>query len=165
MLYCLYYLVDRTINDQDTRKRSMTRKKRNEYVNNKKFYKEIVDFQRKRFEDPECEIPIALYYMCEAIATNIATQANFSSYTYKDEMIGNAVLDCLKALTKFDTTKKNPFAYFTSVVRNCFLITMRKEERERNKKDSMGMRYDKNQDNEIRRQLFNHDIKDDYCGF
>lgn len=62
------------------------------------------------------------------IARNYAKKPNFSGYLHKEEMIADAVLNCMIYLHKFDPTRfKNPFSYFTQVIHNAFLRRIEQE--------------------------------------
>ena len=58
------------------------------------------------------------------IAQNFANKGSFHNYTWKEDMIAEAVYTCLRYIHNFDPIrfeKPNPFAYFTSVTKNAFL--------------------------------------------
>lgn len=65
------------------------------------------------------------------IANRLSTNRNFVGYTYRDEMIGDAIENCLRYLHNFDPDKsKNPFAYFTQIMYYAFLRRIDKEKRQ-----------------------------------
>ena len=58
------------------------------------------------------------------IARNLSNLGSFHGYTWKEDMVSDGVLTCIKYMYNFDPMKygkPNPFAYFTSVIRNAFL--------------------------------------------
>lgn len=62
----------------------------------------------------------AIYTMIVGLAKN----SKFSGYTWKDEMIADALVKCTKALSgkKFDPSRKyNPFSYFNRIAWREFL--------------------------------------------
>lgn len=72
------------------------------------------------------------------IATNYANKGSFYGYTWKEDMVGEAILTCLKYLHNFDPMKQkrpNPFAYFTTVIHNSFLNYIRKQKKHSDIKD------------------------------
>lgn len=71
----------------------------------------------------EPPIPKAVGLVIIQIANNMAKRPNFNGYTYLDEMIGDAICDCTRAVRNYkaDHTKQNPFGYFSRVVWNAFL--------------------------------------------
>jgi DNA-directed RNA polymerase specialized sigma24 family protein len=72
------------------------------------------------------------------IARNYANKGNFHGYTWKEDMVSEAVLTCIKYMHNFDPmrySKPNPFAYFTSIIRNAFLNYIRKQKKHSEIKD------------------------------
>lgn len=57
-----------------------------------------------------------LHLMFYELATRIANKPRFYSYTWKEDMIVNAYLRCIKYAKKFDVNRKNPFGYFTTLI-------------------------------------------------
>lgn len=66
------------------------------------------------------------------IAHGLSFSSNFINYTYKDDMIGDALIKMYSALSrkkyKFET-ESNPFAYFTTIAFNAFINRIKKENR------------------------------------
>jgi hypothetical protein len=78
--------------------------------------KEIRKTAKKYFE--KCGMAINM------MITGLAKNPKFSGYTWKDEMIADALVKCTKALIgkKFDPTRKyNPFSYFNRIAWREFL--------------------------------------------
>ena len=66
------------------------------------------------------------------IATGLGFAPNFINYSYKDDMIGDAVLKMLTALRnkKFNIDSgNNPFSYFTTIAFHAFINRIKKEKR------------------------------------
>jgi hypothetical protein len=64
------------------------------------------------------------------IAENLAKKPNFANYPFKEEMIGDAVENCMMYTTNFDPSKsKNPFAFFTQIIFYAFLRRIQKEKK------------------------------------
>ena len=80
------------------------------------------------------EPPRATNYIGECIwliATRLSTNRNFINYTYREEMIGDAIENCLRYLHNFNPEKtKNPFAYFTQISYYAFLRRIDKEQKQ-----------------------------------
>lgn len=96
------------------------------YVDNEKFYLvlcEYLDAVKKSKEngEPEPRIPDYIGECLLLIAEKLATRYNFSAYTFKDDMVGDALLNCLKYLKNFNPFYKKPFAYFTWIMWRAFL--------------------------------------------
>jgi hypothetical protein len=71
--------------------------------------------------------------MVQKIATRLGYAHNFIRYSYKEEMIGDAVIKMITALTrkrfKCDSGY-NPFSYFTKVAFRAFQNRIKKEKKE-----------------------------------
>jgi DNA-directed RNA polymerase specialized sigma24 family protein len=80
------------------------------------------------------EPPRASDYIGRAImmiAERMARRPNFSGYSYKQDMVGDAIIDMLGAADKFDPTKSsNPFGYLSRCSWNAFIRRIHKEKRE-----------------------------------
>ena len=62
-------------------------------------------------------IAVAIMQICK----NLARLGRFSGYTWKDDMIQEAIYDCLNGARNFNPQKtNNPFAYFTQIAYNAF---------------------------------------------
>lgn len=97
------------------------------YINNKEFLEQIIKYKNicqersdKGLTPPK--IPEEIGESILSIATNLAKRPNFSSYTFKDEMISDGVENCLRYLNNFDPEKSsNPFSYFTQIIHFAFV--------------------------------------------
>lgn len=67
------------------------------------------------------------------IANRLAFASNFINYTYREDMVGDAVVRMIEALTtqKFDPNRGNPFSYFTKIAFNAFCNRIKKEKKNR----------------------------------
>ena len=66
------------------------------------------------------------------IAYCLSYSSNFINYTYKDEMIGDALVKMFTAVKnhKFDVTSEyNPFSYFTTIAFHAFINRIKKEKK------------------------------------
>jgi len=71
---------------------------------------------------PLPQIPNDIGYAILQICNRLATRPNFNQYTYKDEMISNAIEDCCKGVDLYNPEKfNNPFGYFTQIAWFAFL--------------------------------------------
>lgn len=106
------------------------------YLNNKEFYEILVDYKKdcEEAENTDSSPPRIPEKIGEAfflIATRLSNKGNFSGYTYKDEMVGDAIENCVMATRNFDPEKsKNPFAYFTQITWYAFLRRIEKEKKQ-----------------------------------
>lgn len=101
------------------------------YINNKNLLKELkiyleTDVQTEKLGD-----------MLLLLAKRYSYRGNFAGYTYKDDMICEAVLTCLKYMHNFDLNVEypNPFAYFSKIIHNSFLNYIRKQKKHSEIKD------------------------------
>ena len=111
-------------------------KKENHYVDNSKFFsemcswKEKVDEAKNMGDDP----PPVTEYIGECfllIAERLSTRPNFVNYPFRDEMVGDAIENCLMYAANFDPEKsKNPFAYFTQITYYAFLRRIQREKKQ-----------------------------------
>ena len=106
------------------------------YINNKEFYALLQQFkadcsEAEKNNQPAPRVPEDIGKCFMMIATKLATKANFSGYTYKDEMICDALENCVVAVHSFNPEKsKNPFAYFTQIIWYAFLRRIEKEKKQ-----------------------------------
>jgi hypothetical protein len=110
--------------------------KKSHYINNKKFFDEMVEWKTKVNECKEMDEPIppVTPYIGQCfmeIAENLAKKPNFMNYQFKDDMIGDGVENCLMYCSNFDPTKSNnPFSYFTQIIYYAFLRRIQKEKKQ-----------------------------------
>lgn len=110
------------------------------YVDNKKFYDELVKFRAlcKEAEANDKPHPRPSDYIGQCLIS-IATKFSFTNnnkmsfinYSFKDEMISDAIENCVKALHSFNPDiSKNPFSYFTQVCFFAFIRRIQSEKRQ-----------------------------------
>ena len=111
-------------------------KKKKEYVNNTDFVKSLIEYKQKSEEARKRNLPMPRIpnYIGECfmkIAEGLSHKPNFINYTYRDEMIADAVENCLMYFENFDPNKsKNAFSYFTTVAWYAFLRRIQKEKKQ-----------------------------------
>ena len=113
-----------------------TEKKKKQYINNEDFLKALVEYKEKckvaKKEDKD--VPPIPNYIGECfmkIAENLSHKPNFLSYTFRDEMVADAIENCVMYVDNFDPGKSsNPFAYFTQIVYYAFLRRIQKEKKQ-----------------------------------
>jgi hypothetical protein len=107
------------------------------YVDNKKFYQEIVKYKeacelarQEGREDPR--LPNYIGECIWKIAEKLSYKPCFMNYSFRDEMVDDGIENCIMYFKDFDPNKtQNPFAYFTQVIYYAFLRRIAKEERNR----------------------------------
>lgn len=113
------------------------------YVDNKKFGKALEDYatQVNQAKAEDSPIPIVPNYIAECflkIAEGLSHKINFIRYTYREEMVMDAVENCLRAITNYNpnaetrTGTQNAFSYFTQI---CFFAFLRRIEKEKKQQD------------------------------
>jgi hypothetical protein len=121
----------------------MEPKARPHYVDNKKFGEAIVEYVNRVTAAKESEqpIPIVPTYIAECflkIAEGLSHKVNFIRYTYREEMVMDAVENCLRAINNYNpnavtrTGTPNAFAYFTQI---CYFAFLRRIEKEKKQQD------------------------------
>jgi hypothetical protein len=86
-----------------------------------------------------------LLNMLTLLCERYATRANFSSYTYLDEMKMNALLNLCRTWASFNAEKSsNPFAYYTQTVKNSFIQYLKIEKKQRDIRDMLLVMYGAN---------------------
>ena len=107
------------------------------YVDNQKFYEAIVEHHKKVKEAKAAgkEAPRLSNYIGEClqkIAEGVAALPRFNKYSFKDEMIAEAVINSIRYFNSFNPeTGNNPFAYFTTTTRNTFWQIINDEDEKR----------------------------------
>ena len=111
------------------------------YVNNAQFSQSVVDYCTLVKESKESggKQPIIPDYIATCflkICEGLSHKANFVRYTYREEMVMDAVENCLKAIQNYNieaatrTCKPNAFAYFTQISWFAFLRRIEKEKKQ-----------------------------------
>ena len=119
----------------------MARKKSIHYVNNSDFSTAVVEYVEKvdNARKKKNNIPKVPDYIAQCflkIAEGLSHKANFIRYTYREEMVMDAVENCLKAIGNYNleaatrTGKPNAFAYFTQITWYAFLRRIKKEKKQ-----------------------------------
>lgn len=119
----------------------MKPKEKPHYVNNRQFSEAVVEYCEHVIEckDKGKPKPVVPNYVAECflkIAEGLSHKANFVRYTYREEMVMDAVENCLKAIENYDiktatrTGTPNAFAYFTQISWYAFLRRIQKEKKQ-----------------------------------
>jgi len=127
-------------------KNERARRAKEHYVNNKEFSQAVVDYVRSVNESRNNnneEPPITDYIgrcflkICEGLSH----KPNFIGYTYREEMVMDAVENCIKAIMNYNVDKAtrtglpNAFAYFTQISYFAFLRRIAKEKKQQDIKE------------------------------
>lgn len=101
----------------------MEKKQKKKYLTNNDLYNEIKKYNSNGIISEE------LHMMFWMMCNNIINRPRFCRYTaeWKEDMITESYLKCIKVLPKFNIEKPNPFSYFTSVISNCYIDFIKSE--------------------------------------
>lgn len=97
------------------------------YVNNRDLLERLIVRKAEnlaRAERGEEKLPLDNFLgsVIINIATRLSYRPNFINYSFKDEMIDDAIENGLVAIDKFDPDKsENPFAYLTQIMWHAFV--------------------------------------------
>ena len=109
---------------------------RDHYIDNKKFYEEMIVWKKLCIEAEESDEPRPpiTNYIGECfmnIAEHLSRKVNFMNYPYREEMVSDGIENCLMYAHNFDPEKsKNPFSYFTQIIYYAFLRRIEKEKKQ-----------------------------------
>ena len=113
------------------------------YVNNREFSEAVMDYaiEARDCRQKEKKVPTVPDYIAKCfirISEGLSHRPNFVRYTYRDEMVMDAVENCLRAIRnyKIETTTRtgnpNAFSYFTQI---CFFAFIRRITKEKKQQD------------------------------
>jgi hypothetical protein len=119
----------------------MKPKEKPHYVSNKDFSTAVVEYCTKaqKSKSEGNPLPVVPDYIATCflkIAEGLSHKANFVRYTYREEMVMDAVENCLKAIENYNieaatrSGKPNAFAYFTQISWYAFLRRIQKEKKQ-----------------------------------
>jgi hypothetical protein len=103
------------------------------FVNNELFMEKLVERQaiNKEREEQGLEPVVISRYLSECmykIADALSKRHNFIGYSFREDMVADAVLDCVRYIDKWTRDKgDNPFAYFNQISFYAFLRYIQKE--------------------------------------
>jgi hypothetical protein len=108
-----------------------------DYVSNSDLYDALVDY-RKKSNDAENagrkkpKLPDFIGECVLKIASRLSYRPNFANYSYREEMVSDAVLNCITYIGNFDPAKsKSPFGYLTQICWFSFVRIINKEKKEK----------------------------------
>lgn len=111
------------------------------YVDNKKLFAAMVKYKTahiaykkaQKKSNRKLKVPQIPEYIGECllmIATRLSNKPNFASYTFREDMISDAIENCILYMHNFDPKKsQNPFAYFTQIIHYAFIRRIEREKK------------------------------------
>ena len=112
-------------------------KNKKHYVDNERFLAEIVEYKKQVLISKEqgTEKPRVSEYIGKCIyliAENLSHKPRFMNYSFRDELVSDAIENCFLYFDNFNPDKgSNPFAYFTQIIYYAFHRRISKEEKNR----------------------------------
>jgi len=106
------------------------------YVNNTDFLNALIEYKLvcKKAEMENTTEPLIPNYIGECflkIANHLSRKPNFVLYSFREEMVGDGIENCIMYFRNFDPIKSsNPFAYFTQIIYFAFLRRIQKEKKQ-----------------------------------
>lgn len=116
--------------EKPEKKKKPRGKDRPHYVNAKDFMRELSAYYDQGDENVNETLGTYIY----KIATGLSYAPNFINYSYRDDMVGDAIVKMFSALKnkKFDLNSgNNPFSYFTTIAFHAFINRIKKEKKQR----------------------------------
>jgi hypothetical protein len=111
------------------------------YVNNKEFSQAVVNYVNsvREAQKNDTTVPRIPEYIGRCflkISEGLSHKPNFVRYTYREEMVMDAVENCIKAIMNYNveaatrTGSPNAFAYFTQICYYAFIRRILKEKKQ-----------------------------------
>jgi DNA-directed RNA polymerase specialized sigma24 family protein len=76
--------------------------------------------------------------MLMLLTDRYSRKANFSGYSFREDMVSAALINLVQNALKFDPEKShNPFAFYTTAIKNSFLQYMLEEKKQRYIRDQL----------------------------
>ncbi len=121
------------------KKPKQQRKKKSDadYVDNQQLYDALVEYRSKckDAENSGRKKPKISNFIGDCIlkiATRLSYRPNFANYPYREEMVSDAVLNCITYIDNFDPKKStSPFGYLTQICWFSFVRIINKEKKEK----------------------------------
>jgi hypothetical protein len=120
----------------------MAPRQKNNYVDNEKFAVEMAKHHEKvleakaRGESPRVPVNNYIGYNFKKIAEKLSLRPNFRDYSYRDEMVSDAIETMINNAHHFNPNaetrggKPNPFSYFTLIAWRAFVHRINAEKKQ-----------------------------------
>jgi DNA-directed RNA polymerase specialized sigma24 family protein len=119
----------------------------NHYINNKEFLAAMIEYRNSVLawkahdghpgQGEKPRVPEYIGSCLIKIATGLSHKYNFINYTFREEMVLDAIENALTYIDNFDPAKSsNPFAYFTQISYYAFVRRITREKRHQDTKNN-----------------------------
>jgi hypothetical protein len=108
-----------------------------DYVSNQALYDALVEYRKKCDEAENAgrkqpKLPDFIGECILKIASRLSYRPNFANYPYREEMVSDAVLNCITYIDNFDPSKStSPFGYLTQICWFSFVRIINREKKEK----------------------------------
>lgn len=108
-----------------------------DYVSNQDLLDALVEYKKKKDDSENAgrkkpKLPDFIGECILKIASRLSYRPNFANYPYREEMVSDAVLNCITYIDNFDPAKSSsPFGYLTQICWFSFVRIINKEKREK----------------------------------
>lgn len=142
-----------------------------DYISNKDFTSAVVEYRERCFQaDKEGKerpvIPREIADSFILIARRLANRPNFFNYTYKEEMISEALITCCSKICNFNPEiTQNAFAYFTQLCWYDFIAYIGYEKKEAYVKAKSFYNVIEEYGNVFKFEDDDHDISNDFIPY
>ena len=108
-----------------------------DYVSNQDLLDALIEYKKKKEEAEDAgrkkpKLPDFIGECILKIASRLSYRPNFANYPYREEMVSDAVLNCITYIDNFDPAKSSsPFGYLTQICWFSFVRIINKEKREK----------------------------------
>lgn len=108
------------------------------YIDKQEFLNALVERYAILKTNPDYPVSNYLSKCVMDICTRTSFKPNFINYSYREEMVGDAIETCISAIDKFKVEKSsNPFGYFTQIAIWAFLRRIEIEQKQQYLKGKM----------------------------
>jgi len=105
------------------------------YIDNAEFLAALIEHKKRvkaaeKVGEEKPQVPDYIGDCFIKIANHLAYKSNFINYSFREDMILDAIENCLIYMDNFDPKKSsNPFAYFTQITYYAFVRRIQKEKK------------------------------------
>lgn len=111
-----------------------SQKKPKNYINNAELFKKVVAHldacdRAEKLGKPLPVVPNDIALAIMSIAERFSTKPCYISYAFREDMVAEAVKNCIEYIRNVDRKRPNVFNYFTQVIQYAFWRYIKKEKK------------------------------------